>query len=159
MNKSKRIIFPVILLMLVSIDAIAQSTFPPDKDQLLKGEAGVRILTAERNGFPSPQRVIALKDQLGLTKDQVKKIDEMLTNLPISAAVKGQDIIEAEEDLNRLFESGNINEKTLRTKLERIGKLRADLYFIHLQVYIRTKKVLTDKQLDRFKEIQPGETK
>ena len=141
------------------VNVKAQVTIPPDKDQLLKGDPTGQTLVAEKNGFPSPQKIMSLKEQLGLTKDQLRKIDEMLTNLPISANVKGEEIVEAEEELNKLFESGTINERTLRAKLERIGKMRADLRFIHLQVYLKEKQILFAKQWDRLKELQASEAR
>ncbi|MGD0037025.1 MAG: hypothetical protein ABSC53_07010 [Bacteroidota bacterium] len=137
----------------------AQVTIPSDKDQLLNGDATGQTLVAEKNGFPAPQKVISFKDQLGLTKDQLKKINEILTNLPISATVKGQEIVEAEEELNKLFESGTLNEKTLRDKLERIGKMRADLRFVHLQIYLKEKQILSVNQWERLKELQASEVK
>jgi len=82
-----------------------------------------------------------------------------MTNLQISATIKGQDIVEAEEELNKLFESGSINEKTLRAKLERIGKMRAELQFIHLQIYLNEKQILSVKQWERLKELQASEVK
>jgi len=149
------------LLLSLSYTAtfLAQGTVPPDKDQLLSGDAAGQTLAAEKNGFPSPQKIVSFKDQIGLTKDQLKKMNEMLINVPISATVKGQEIVEAEEELNKLFESGTINEKTLRTKLERIGKLRADLRFMHLQVYLKEKQILSAKQWDRLKELLVSEAK
>jgi Spy/CpxP family protein refolding chaperone len=146
---------PLALTMTVQ----AQITIPPDKDQLLSGEASGQTLVAEKNGFPAPQKIVSFKDQLGLSKDQLKKINELVTNLPISATVKGQEIIEAEEELNKLFESGTINEKTLRAKLERIGKMRADLRFMHLQVYVKEKQILSANQWERLKELQASEVK
>jgi Spy/CpxP family protein refolding chaperone len=137
----------------------AQVTVPPDKEQLLSGGATGQTVVAEKNGFPAPQKVVSFKDQLGLTKDQLKKMNEIITNLPIAATIKGQDIVEAEEELNKLFESGTINEKTLRTKLERIGKMRAELRFVHLQVYLKEKLILTAKQWERLKELQASEVK
>jgi Spy/CpxP family protein refolding chaperone len=158
--KILKISSPALLFLLVIANSVnAQVIIPPDKDQLLKGEAAGLTLVAEKNGFPSPQKIVSFKDQLVLTKDQLKKINEILTNLPISATVKGQDIIEAEEELNKLFESGTINEKTLRAKLERIGKMRADLRFVHLQVYLKEKQILSVKQWERLKEIQASEVK
>lgn len=151
---------PVLLFILTAAMTVkAQVTFPPDKDQLLNGKADGQTIVAENNGYPTPQKIISFKDQLGLTKDQVRKLNEILTNLSISAAVKGQDIVEAEEELNKLFESGAINEKTLRTKLERIGKMRADLRFINLQGYLVEKQILTAKQWERLKELQASEVK
>jgi Spy/CpxP family protein refolding chaperone len=158
--KIVNICIPVLLFLLaISITAHAQVTFPPDKDQLLKGEATGQTLVAEINGFPAPQKIISYKDQLGLSKDQLRKINEIVTNLPISATVKGQDIVDAEEELNKLFESGNINEKTLRAKLERIGKMRAELRFMHLQVSLKEKQILSVKQWERLKELQASEVK
>ena len=143
----------------VPVTVSAQVTVPPDKDQLLKGDPAGQTAAAEKSGFPTPQKIVSFKEQLGLTKDQLKKMDEMLTNLPISAKVKGEEIIEAEEELNNLFESGTINERTLRAKLERIGKMRADLRFIHLQLYLKEKQILSAKQWDKLKEIQASEVR
>ena len=150
----------ILLFSLVMVAIVnAQVTIPPDKDQLLNGEASGQTLVAEKNGFFAPQKIISLKDQIGLTKDQLKKIKEIETNLPISAVVKGQEIIDAEEELNKLFESGAINDKTLRMKLERIGKMRAELRFVHLQIYLREKQILSAKQWERLKELKASEVK
>jgi hypothetical protein len=158
--KIVKICSPVLLFLLaLSITAHAQVPFPPDKDQLLKGEATGQTLVAEISGFPAPQKIISYKDQLGLSKDQLRKINEILTNLPISAIVKGQDVVEAEEGLKKLFESGDMNEKTLRANLERIGKMRAELRFMHLQVYVKEKQILSVKQWERLKELQASEVK
>jgi hypothetical protein len=145
------LIFPAILR--------AQALIPPDKEMLLKGEAMGQGLVAERNSYPFPQKILSFREQLGLTKDQVKKMDEMLKNLPIAAAVQGQDIVEAEEDLNTYFASGAVAEKMLRTKLERIGKLRAGLRFTQLQVYVKAKQVLSVNQWQRLQELIGSEGK
>jgi Spy/CpxP family protein refolding chaperone len=149
----------LLALFIVSATMIAQVVIPSDKDQLLKGEIAEQTLVAEVNGFPSPQKVLSLKDQIGLAKDQHNKIEEILNNLSVSATVKGQEIIEAEEELNKLFQSGKMNEKTLRAKLEIIGKLRAELRFVHLQVYLQIKQLLSFNQWERLKEIQANDVK
>jgi Spy/CpxP family protein refolding chaperone len=155
-----KLIVPVLLILFtIAETGNAQALFPPDKDQLLKGEAAGQNMVAENNGYPSPQKIVSLKDQIGLTKDQLKKIKEIVTNLPISAVVKGQEIIDAEEELNKLFESGIVSEKTLRIKLERIGKMRAELRFVHLQIYLKEKQILTAKQWERLKELKASEVK
>ena len=137
----------------------AQNTIPQDKDQLLKGEMSGVTAFAETHGYQTPQKIIKLKDQLGLTKAQLQKLEELQKSLPISTAVKGQEIIEAEEDLNNLFASVSLNEKLLRTKLERIGKLRSELRFTHLQILIKAKQVLSVNQWERLKELSASEVK
>ena len=149
----------LIFLLAIAMPVNAQTVFPPDKDQLLNGKADGQTLMAERNGFPNLQKIISYKDQLGLSKDQMKKLNEMSANLSASTTVKGQEIVDAEEDLNKLFESGTISEKTLRTKLEQIGKMRADLRFVYLQVYLKEKQILTAKQWERLKELRASEVK
>ncbi len=154
-----KILILTFLTFFVLYTSAAQTQIPPDKEQLLKGESKDEIIIAENNGYVSPQKVLELKEQLGLTRDQVRKITEMMTNHPISLTVKGQEIVEAEEDLNNLFASGNVSEKMLRVKLERIGKLRADLKFIHLQIYIKVRQILSANQINRLEEIRSSENK
>lgn len=149
----------VLLFAILSATSQAQVAVPPDKELLLKGDAMGQGKVAERNNYPFPQTILSFREQLGLTKDQVRKIDEMMKNLPISATVQGQDIIEAEEDLNAYFASGAVTEKTLRTKLERIGKLRAALRFTHLQVYVKSKQILSANQWQRLQELLASESK
>ena len=65
---------PVLIVLFSMVMTVnAQVTIPPDKNQLLNGEAAGQTVVAEKNGFPAPQKIISFKDQLGLTKDQLKK--------------------------------------------------------------------------------------
>ena len=149
----------ILFSLTLAVSLWAQEPIPSDKEMLLKGDSMGYGLVAERNSFPSPQKILSFKEQLGLTKDQIRKIDELLKNLPITAAVQGQDIVEAEEDLNSYFASGAVTEKALRTKLERIGKLRAGLRFTHLQVYVKAKQILSGNQWQRLQELLESESK
>jgi Spy/CpxP family protein refolding chaperone len=154
-----KILAMLLILFAVRANSYAQENIPSDKDRLLKGEAAGETLVAEMNGYSSTQKVLALQDQLGLTKSQLKKIDEILKNTLVSITVKGQEIIEEEEALHKLFTSPSINEQTLRIKLDRIGKLRAELRFAHLQIYLKTKQILTAPQWERLRELKSNEGK
>ncbi len=149
----------MLLSLALSVPLWAQESIPSDKEMLLKGEPMGQGLVAEKNDYPSPQKILSFKEQLGLTKDQIRKIDELLKNLPITASVQGQDIVEAEEDLNSYFAAGAVTEKALRTKLERIGKLRAGLRFTHLQAYVKAKQILSANQWQRLQELLASESK
>jgi hypothetical protein len=52
------------LLLLVIIPSYAQTTIPPDREQLLRGETEGQTLVAEINNFPSPQKILSLKDSM-----------------------------------------------------------------------------------------------
>jgi hypothetical protein len=154
-----RLMWIVGCIILAGSTLCAQGILPSEKESLLNGDAAGQFLVAEQNKFPIPAKVLSLKEQLGLTKPQVKKIEELMQNLPVSAQVKGQEIVEAEEDLNQAFAAGTITDKTLRTKLEKIGKLRADLRFTHLQVCLKVKQILSANQNERYKELVASESK
>jgi Spy/CpxP family protein refolding chaperone len=147
------------LLLLCFASAGAQMTIPSDKDSLLNGAGMGQAMYAEENGYPSPSRVLGLKDDLGLTKDQLYKTDQLMNNVMVSAKVKGQEIVEAEEDLNKLFAAGTLSEKSLRSRLERIGRLRGELRFIHLQAHLKMKQILSPNQVERYNQLRGHETK
>lgn len=152
--------FLVGFLILVSPQRLlAQPTNPPDRDGLLKGLGMGLAMIADMNNYPGPKHVIELKDDLNLTRDQLKKT-EALDKVVSSAAVgKGGEIVQAEEELGKLFEAASISEKSLRSKVEEIAKLRADLRFIHLQAHLRMKQILTPEQIKKYSEMKGRESK
>ena len=148
------------VLTLVSVLSLrAQMTIPPDRDSLLSGAGMGQAMYAEMNGYPGPKHVLDLKEDLGLTKDQLYKTDQLMNNVMVSAKVKGQEIVEAEEDLNKVFAAGTLSEKSLRAKLDRIGRLRGELRFIHLQAHLKMKQILSPNQVERYNELRGHETK
>lgn len=148
--------FGFLSLMIVS-QASAQTLIPSDKEALLKGLGMGLAFSAEENNYPGPKHVLEFKEQLALNRDQIKKAETLENLVSISAIAKGEEIVQAEEELNKMFEAGTINEKTLRPKLEQIGKLRADLRFIHLQAHLRMKQILTADQIKRYNELRGHE--
>ena len=153
------IVLTAFLIGRSTVTGQTSAVVPQDKDRLLKGDPMGLEQVAERNGYPSVEKILSMKDRLALTKDQVKKLQEIAVNLPVSATVKGQEIIDAEEELNGLFASENLKEKILRQKLERIGRLRAELRFAHLQPYLKARQILTPNQWALIKEAGTGEGK
>jgi hypothetical protein len=136
---------------------MSQSTVPPDKDSLLKGLGMGLASIADENNYPGPKHVISLKAELGLTRDQLKKTEALDKVVSSSAVAKGEEIVQAEDELYKLFETGTVTEKALRVKLEQIGKLRADLRFIHLQAHLRMKQILTPDQIKLYVELRGRE--
>lgn len=137
---------------------MAQSVIPPDREALLKGEGMGLASYAELTGYPGPKHVLELKEKLKLTPDQQKKIESLVDLVKISAVAKGEEIVEAEEELYGLFKSGRLNERILRQKLEAIGKLRAELRYVHLQAHLRTKQILTAQQVELYNQLRGYDT-
>ena len=153
------------LTMLVVCSPLSQSqeqpkpAVPPDRDELLKGAGMDLAAIADLNNYPGPKHVLDLKSELRLTRDQVKKTEALDKVVSSSAVAKGGEIVQAEEELNQLFEAGTVSEKVMRSKLEQIGKLRADLRFIHLQAHLRMRQILTPEQIKMYTEMKTGENK
>ena len=145
--------------LVLPVVAFTQQTTPPDREGLLKGQGMGLAEIAEINNYPGPRHTLDLKNELGLTRDQLKKTEALEKVVASSALTKGEEIVLAEEELSKLFEAGSINEKVLRSKLEEIGKLRADLRFIHLQAHLRMKQILTPDQIKRYAELGGHEAK
>ncbi|MGB2867454.1 MAG: hypothetical protein WBD36_03310 [Bacteroidota bacterium] len=136
---------------------LAQTVIPPDRAGLEKGEGMGMALYGEINGYPGPKHVLEFKDELGLTKEQMKKTESLINDVNSSATVKGQEVIEAEEDLNESFVTGKVTERALRAKLEKIGKLRGELRFVHLQAHLKMKQILSANQITRYNELRGHE--
>ena len=145
--------------LLLPVAASAQQTIPPDKEGLLKGLGMGLAEIAEINNYPGPKHTLDLRNELGLTRDQLKKTEALDKVVASAAIAKGEEIVLAEEELSKLFEAGTINEKVLRSKLEELSKLRADLRFTHLQAYLRMKQILTPDQIKRYAELRGHEAK
>ncbi|MEX1275357.1 MAG: hypothetical protein WEE20_05460 [Bacteroidota bacterium] len=156
-----KVLWCLMLLVAVGEESRAQDerVIPTDREALLQG-LGMGLATyGEVNSYPGPKHVLELKDELALTRDQQKKVEVLENAVKISAGLKGEEIVQAEEELFQLFELGTINERVLRTKLEQIGKLRAELRFIHLQAHIRTKQILSADQIKRYNTLRGYEIK
>ena len=148
-----------VLMFLCFGTSLAQDVVPPDREGLLKGQGMELAAIAESNNWPAPKRVLALRAELGLTRDQVKKTEALEKVAGSAAGAKGEEIVQAEEELAVMFQSGLASEKAVRTKLEQIGKARAELRFIHLQSYLRMKQILTPDQVKQYTELKARESK
>ncbi len=150
-------------MLLVAVAGVGRAqhegAIPSDREPLLKG-LGMGLATyAEVNRYPGPKHVLELKDDLALTRDQQKKAEALENSVRVSAGPKGEEIVQAEEELFKLFELGTVNERVLRTRLEQIGKLRAELRFIHLQAHLRMKQILSADQIHRYNALRGYESK
>ena len=134
--------------------SFCQAVIPSDREGLLSGEGMGLASFAEMNSYPGPKHVLELKNQLGLTQDQEKKTETLMKGVQVSAKLLGAEIVGEEESLSKLFESGKITEKILRARAERIGTLRGQLRFIHMQAHVKMKTVLSSNQIQRYTELR-----
>jgi len=56
-----------------------------------------------------------------------------------------------------VFKNGIASEKALREQSEQIGRLRGKLRAIHLAAHLKTKKILTQAQVENYKKLRKQE--
>ncbi|HWP81537.1 MAG TPA: periplasmic heavy metal sensor [Bacteroidota bacterium] len=153
----KHSFFVVVVMSVILSLANAQMTVPSDSIGLAEGEGMGLAMYAEQNGYPGPKHVLELKDKLGLTPDQLKKTQALMEGTKLSARAKGEEIIEAEQELYNAFKAGNINEKKVQEMSTKIGKLRGELRAVHLKAHVRMKHILNPPQIELYKSLRAHE--
>lgn len=148
----KKIAQIVALLLLACGLAVAQ--VPPDKDVLLKGEGAGQGLAAETNGYPGPKHVLDLAAPLSLTPDQKRQLTAMYKDMSARAKELGVRIVRVEEELTTAFRQGLVSDRSVRDDTEQIGRLRGRLRAVHLTAHLKTKDLLTKRQLDLYKSLR-----
>ncbi len=146
-------ILTALILLIVNV---VFTQIPEDRENLLKGEGSGQGKFAETNGYPGPKHVLDFADSLQLTDAQKKSVRDIYNEMKTRATELGERIIEAEEELNTAFVEGLITEKTVRENAEQIGRLRGRLRAVHLNAHLKTKGILTAKQIALYKKLRAG---
>jgi hypothetical protein len=85
-----------------------------ETEDLLAGRGIGAARAAELNHFPVPAHVLELREQLGLSAEQVSAVQEIFDRMSSAAKSLGGEIVVAERDLDAAFASGSIAADTVR---------------------------------------------
>jgi dsDNA-specific endonuclease/ATPase MutS2 len=111
-------------------------------------------LAAELNGYPGPSHVLELADQLGLSPDQRRKVQEMFSKMKADTTPIGNKLIEQESDLDRQFSHRTITAASLETATSAISKTQGELREAHLNYHLLTAAILDQTQLAKYAELR-----
>lgn len=115
-------------------------------------------LPAELNGYPGPRHVLDLADELDLTEDQQSEIQDLYDNMLPEAILLGEQILQAESELELAFRDNTIDEIFLKDQLAEIGGLQSQLRFVHLGTHLATIDILTSHQVVQYNNLRGYET-
>ena len=107
---------------------------------------------AELNHYPGPKHVLELADDLDLTTSQVAETNALFEEMQLNAIGLGKELLEAEMALDQDFSKGAVSAETLEGALLRIGEIRAQLRYVHLEAHIRQQRLLTTDQISKYDE-------
>lgn len=125
-----------------------------DIDELRRGGGWGLALAAELNGIPGPVHLLELKDEIGLSEEQVGRLESIYAGMKGEAIAAGEAYIAAEQAIEDAFAGGRLDETRLRALVDRAAEARAALRFIHLSRHLQTPGLLTDAQIERYRALR-----
>jgi Spy/CpxP family protein refolding chaperone len=125
-----------------------------DIEELRRGGGWGLALAAELNGAPGPAHLLDLKDEIGLSADQVAAIEAIFAAMQADAIAAGERLIAAESAIEAAFRAGGLDEATLKGLLNEAAAARSALRFVHLSRHLSTPPLLTPAQIARYNALR-----
>lgn len=125
-----------------------------DLIDLRSGSGWGLALAAELNGVPGPAHLIELREQIGLTSEQVAAMQTIYDDMQTEAQAAGKQFIEAEAAIEAGFRDREMSPQTLRELIEISASARAELRYVHLSRHLETPPLLTDQQIERYNTLR-----
>jgi hypothetical protein len=128
----------------------------------LKAARGMGLaLAAELNGYPGPAHVLELSDKLGLTVEQLARVQQLFESMKQEALPLGTRLIEQEAELDQQFAGRTVTPETLKAATASIAITQGQLRESHLKYHLATAALLTHVQIQQYRELRgygSGET-
>lgn len=115
----------------------------------LKERFGGRDSTESR---PAISQMLSYRDYLGLSAEQVKKLEQLRDNFQRQSIRNEADARIVELDIAQLLDSPNVDMGKVEGKIREAEKLRADLRIARLRAIEQAKAVLSAEQRKKFRE-------
>ena len=111
-------------------------------------------------GDPAERPLITImlhhRTELGLSPDQVTRLETLRSDFTREAIRRGADIRIAEVDLAALLEQDTVDLAKVETKIREVAQLRADIRIARLRAVEQGKAVLTSEQRTRLQAMLGG---
>ena len=124
------------------------------------GPGGPGGMMGRMMGDPAERPLITImlhhRTELGLSPDQVSRLETLRGDFTREAIRRGADIRIAEFDLASLLEQDPVDLAKVETKVREVAQLRADLRIARLRAVEQGKAVLTPEQRARLQTMVSG---
>ena len=135
-------------------DRMIKSLSAEDIAELRKGAGWGLAKAAELNGVPGPAHLLELRDEIGLTLEQVGKIQTIYDQMKTDAIILGNQLIAQELELENRFQTDIPSAKELKSMLDALGATRSQLRFVHLATHLKTPGILTDEHIASYNRLR-----
>lgn len=117
---------------------------------LLSGAGAGFARAAELNGYPGPMHVLEHTDRLALSAEQRAATQSLLTQHKARARTLGEQLVNAERDLDKLFAQRAADAGAVDAATRRVGLLQADLRAEHLKTHVAQTALLSAEQVRMY---------
>lgn len=131
-----------------------KSLSPDDLAELRRGGGWGLAKAAELNGVPGPAHLLEMKDKIGLSAEQVAKIEALFKDMQKNAIAAGARLIDLERKLESEFRAGTVTDASLQSALAAIGKVRTELRYIHLSTHLKTPAIVSKEQIALYNKLR-----
>lgn len=123
-------------------------------EDLRAGRGMSLALAAELNGYPGPAHVLEWSRELNLSPDQHRATAKLESQMKAEAQRLGQSVIEAERQLDRLFQSGEPTEAKVLAATQEAALAHAKLRSSHLRYHLQMVEILDARQTARYHQLR-----
>ncbi len=125
-----------------------------DIQALEQGSGWGLAKSAELNGLPGPLHLLESKDELALSNEQQRAIEQIFKRMNSKAIRLGQTLIAQERKLDTLFQQPRPNAEAIEHQVLSIGRTRASLRYVHLSAHLETPAILTAQQIASYNALR-----
>lgn len=122
------------------------------KGGMMQGMMGGGMMD-QMHKMPTPQMLLSLTDELKLDEEQIKSIQKIGFDLQKEVIRKNADRSIAGVELNALLCQDEIDLGQAQQKIQQIATLMGELRIAQIKASIEAKKVLTEEQQEKMKEL------
>ncbi len=112
--------------------------------------------SGERGERPVISYMLSHREQLKLTPEQVRKLEDLRNDFERNARKSQDDLRAAERGLEDLLRADSVDLKQAEAKVREVEKLRADQRIARIRAIEQGKSVLSQEQRDRLRDMLGG---
>lgn len=127
---------------------------PEEVADLQAGRGMGLAKVAELNHYPGPKHVLEFAQQLALTGEQTRKVQQIHMTMEQEAQRLGQQVLAKETELEKLFAERRADETRARTLMLTIGQLQGELRYAHVNAHLATARVLSPVQVASYDQLR-----
>ena len=125
-----------------------------DIEELRNGKGWGLAKAAELNGLPGPVHLLEMKEEIDLSAEQIRAIEDIYVKMKQQAVPLGLELIELERELNNHFANRTITNVLLHQILQKTAQVHGQLRYVHLSAHLKTPDILKAEQITLYNKLR-----